>query len=72
MSSSAKAPSRRFSRSASIMNSASELGLLDASHLAQAQAETKELNEDGFRVVAVAYKEMPTSHKPIPSPTRAI
>ncbi len=37
----------------------SELGVLDASHLAQAQAETKELNEDGFRVVAVAYKEMP-------------
>ncbi len=36
----------------------SELGTLDASHLAQAQAETKELNEDGFRVVAVAYKEM--------------
>jgi Mg2+-importing ATPase len=37
----------------------SELGTLDASHLAQAQAETKELNEDGFRVVAVAYKEIP-------------
>ena len=38
----------------------SELGVLDASHLAQAQAETKELNEDGFRVVAVAYKELPS------------
>ncbi len=36
-----------------------ERGVLDASHFAQAQAETKELNEDGFRVVAVAYKEMP-------------
>ena len=36
-----------------------ELGTLDATHLAQAQAKTKELNEDGFRVVAVAYKEMP-------------
>jgi Mg2+-importing ATPase len=36
-----------------------ELGTLDASHLAQAQTETKELNEDGFRVVAVAYKEIP-------------
>jgi P-type Mg2+ transporter len=35
-----------------------ELGTLDASHLAQAQAETRELNEDGFRVVAVAYKEI--------------
>ncbi|SFK68413.1 magnesium-translocating P-type ATPase [Methylocapsa palsarum] len=34
-------------------------GFLDSSHLAQAQAETKELNEDGFRVVAVAYKEIP-------------
>ncbi len=33
-------------------------GLLDASHLAQAQAETRVLNEDGFRVVAVAYKEI--------------
>ena len=36
-----------------------ELGTLDTSHLVQAQAKTKELNEDGFRVVAVAYKEMP-------------
>ena len=36
-----------------------ELGTLDAGHLAQGQAKTKELNEDGFRVVAVAYKEMP-------------
>ena len=36
-----------------------ELGTLDAGHLAQAQTKTKELNEDGFRVVAVAYKEMP-------------
>ncbi|WP_245276335.1 magnesium-translocating P-type ATPase [Methylocapsa aurea] len=35
-----------------------ELGALDASHLVQAQAETRELNEDGFRVVAVAYKEI--------------
>ena len=31
---------------------------MDASHLAQAQAKTTALNEDGFRVVAVAYKEM--------------
>ena len=31
---------------------------MDASHLAQAQAETRALNEDGFRVVAVAYKEI--------------
>jgi P-type Mg2+ transporter len=35
-----------------------QCGLLDASHLAQAQAETRSLNEDGFRVVAVAYKEI--------------
>jgi len=31
---------------------------LDASHLAQAQAKTRALNEDGFRVVAIAYKEI--------------
>jgi Mg2+-importing ATPase len=36
----------------------SECGTLDASHLAAAQAETAELNEDGFRVVAIAYKEI--------------
>ena len=35
-----------------------ELGTLDSGHLAQAQEKTKQLNEDGFRVVAVAYKEM--------------
>ena len=35
-----------------------QCGLLDASHLAQAQAETRALNEDGFRAVAVAYKEI--------------
>jgi len=35
-----------------------KLGTLDASHLAQAQAKTRALNEDGFRVVAVAYKEI--------------
>ena len=32
-----------------------ETGDLDASHFAKAQAETVELNSDGFRVVAVAY-----------------
>ncbi|HET6377705.1 MAG TPA: magnesium-translocating P-type ATPase [Methylocella sp.] len=35
-----------------------ELGILDPSHLAAAQAESRALNEDGFRVVAVAYKEI--------------
>ena len=35
-----------------------EVGTLDASHLVQAQAQTRALNEDGFRVVAVAYKEI--------------
>ena len=35
-----------------------ELGTLDATHLKAAQAETAELNEDGFRVVAIAYKEI--------------
>ncbi len=33
-------------------------GPLDASHLAAAQAETAALNADGFRVVAVAYKNV--------------
>jgi len=36
----------------------SELGVLDPSHLAAAKAETADLNRDGFRVVAVAYKEI--------------
>jgi len=40
-----------------------ECGTLDASHLAQAQAKTRALNEDGFRVVAIAYKEI-TDLKP--------
>ena len=33
-------------------------GALDASHFATAKEETIALNEDGFRVVAVAYKEL--------------
>jgi P-type Mg2+ transporter len=35
-------------------------GALDASHFATAKDETVALNEDGFRVVAVAYKEIET------------
>ena len=35
-----------------------ECGALDPSHLASVKAQTRALNEDGFRVVAVAYKEM--------------
>ena len=35
-----------------------ERGALDPSHLDKAKAKTRALNEDGFRVVAVAYKEM--------------
>jgi P-type Mg2+ transporter len=37
----------------------SECARLDPSHLETAKRETAELNGDGFRVVAVAYKEMP-------------
>jgi len=37
----------------------SETGQLDESHFAAAQETTAKLNADGFRVVAVAYKEMP-------------
>ena len=36
-------------------------GLLDASHFAQAQEETRLLNADGFRVVAVGYRELEDS-----------
>ena len=36
-----------------------ETGPLDASHFAAAKETTAKLNADGFRVVAVAYKEMP-------------
>ncbi len=38
-------------------------GELDASHFATAKEETAALNEDGFRVVAVAYKEIVDSLK---------
>jgi len=37
----------------------SETGVLDESHFAAAKETTAKLNADGFRVVAVAYKEMP-------------
>ena len=37
----------------------SEIGPLDESHFAAAKEITAKLNADGFRVVAVAYKEMP-------------
>ncbi|MFM0511659.1 magnesium-translocating P-type ATPase [Paraburkholderia sp. RL17-373-BIF-A] len=36
-----------------------ETGMLDESHFTAAKTTTAALNEDGFRVVAVAYKEMP-------------
>jgi P-type Mg2+ transporter len=36
-----------------------EVGALDASHIAQAKDTTAELNADGFRVIGVAFKEMP-------------
>jgi Mg2+-importing ATPase len=36
-----------------------ETGLLDDSHFASTQETTAKLNADGFRVVAVAFKEMP-------------
>jgi Mg2+-importing ATPase len=39
--------------------SKNECARLDPSHLETAKRETAELNADGFRVVAVAYKEMP-------------
>jgi Mg2+-importing ATPase len=36
-----------------------EVVLLDASHLVQMQQQTARLNADGFRVIAVAYKDLP-------------
>jgi Mg2+-importing ATPase len=36
-----------------------ETGALDQSHLAQVKETTAKLNADGFRVIAVAFKEMP-------------
>jgi magnesium-transporting ATPase (P-type) len=38
-----------------------ETGRLDASHFEAAKEQTTALNSDGFRVVAVAYKEMDPS-----------
>ncbi|WP_409977772.1 MULTISPECIES: magnesium-translocating P-type ATPase [unclassified Bradyrhizobium] len=38
-----------------------ETGLLDESHLASAKETTAKLNADGFRVIAVATKEMPAT-----------
>ncbi len=37
----------------------SQVGPLDETHFAAAKQETNDLNADGFRVVAVAYKEVP-------------
>lgn len=40
-----------------------DTGVLDATHFASAQDTTSALNADGFRVVAVAYKEMPPAQE---------
>jgi P-type Mg2+ transporter len=39
-----------------------DIAPLDASHLAQMQQQTAQLNADGFRVIAVAYKESSGTH----------
>jgi Mg2+-importing ATPase len=39
-----------------------DIAPLDASHLAQMQQQTAQLNADGFRVIAVAYKESSGAH----------
>ena len=57
-SSSARARSRRSSPSARDYEIDGSEGPLDESHFAAAKEETIALNSDGFRVVAVAYKEM--------------
>ena len=38
-----------------------DVALLDASHLVQMQDQTTRVNADGFRVIAVAYKDFPVS-----------
>ncbi len=40
-----------------------ETSALDESHFAQAKATTAKLNADGFRVIAVAFKEMPSAQE---------
>ena len=57
--SSARARSKKFSPSARATPINDETGALDESHFAQAKETTAELNADGFRVIAVAFKEMP-------------
>ena len=42
---------------------ANACGLLDERHFADAQAQMRALNEDGFRVVAVAYREINAAQK---------
>ena len=37
---------------------------IEADHLEDLQSVTRELNEDGFRVIAVAYKDVPTRAEP--------
>lgn len=38
---------------------------LDDSHLARVQATSRALNEDGFRVIAIAYKPLPEGQPPV-------
>lgn len=38
---------------------------LDESHLARVQATSRALNEDGFRVIAIAYKPLPEGQPPV-------
>ncbi|MFT3859137.1 MAG: magnesium-translocating P-type ATPase [Aquabacterium sp.] len=38
---------------------------LDATHLPQAREVSRALNEDGFRVIAIAYKPLPMGHPPL-------
>jgi Mg2+-importing ATPase len=47
-----------------------EIGSLDKSHLETAQRESAALNADGFRVIAVAYKECDRAKVSMRSPTR--
>ena len=45
-------------------------GVLDGPHIAAALAQSRALNDDGFRVVAIAYKNVEADNAPTISPTK--
>ena len=60
--SSARARSKRCSASAPRVRTATACSISTTAHLAQLKQVSNELNEDGFRVIAIAYKELAGRH----------